>query len=451
MKKLLLINSISRSMLRISAVIALSAACIMAWSGCELPPSHIIVPRNDLGAAPTDEGATGKKASLLHFAQMSDIHIVDDTDPLRLENIKLLGYDLGNLDFLIQAISRDQDRYSERTWNAVIRSINDVSGSDPIAFSIMTGDHTDTGLKKEFRWFIDITDGVLSDSLQDAIAGGVVENFEPAGLTTPWYAAIGNHDVEYEGTVNDSKTILALLSLYGDTSTLSVLSSAVEAYKHSSTEPWWHGFANQPATSMANSYGYYSFDPNEIVHCIVLDTSIFLPAGKKETYSQGILDRAQFDWMVSDIEANRDRLCLVFSHHSPLTGFQDSLSDVKAADLMKKLASYDNVIAHINGHDHVNAVDPVKNESGSGGYWNINTCAIIDWPQEWRNLTVKDNGDGTGVITCRMERHHDAVCLDVASDDPDAKKSTREGAKEDRDVSLKFAIPAAVKQRILSL
>jgi 3',5'-cyclic AMP phosphodiesterase CpdA len=448
MKNLLLINSMHRSILRIAAVMALSAALIIVSSGCELPPSHILVPRNDLKAKPSDEGATGIKASLLHFAQMSDIHIVDNTDPLRLENLKLFGYDLGNLDFLIQAITRDQDRFSERTWNAVIRSINDVSGSDPLAFSIMTGDHTDTGLKNELRWFIDIADGVLSDSLQKAIAEGAVESFEPEGFTIPWYTAIGNHDVEYEGTVNYSQIILTLLDLYGDISTLNVLPDAVEAYKHSTTEPWWHGFANQPASSMANSYGYYSFDPNEIVHCIVLDTSIFIPAGKKETNSLGILDRAQFDWMARDIEANRDRLCVIFSHHSPLTGFQDSLSDVKAAELMKKLASYDNVIAYLNGHDHVNAV---KNESGSGGYWNINTCAIIDWPQEWRNLTIKDNGDGTGVISCRMERHHDAVCQDVASDDPDAKKSTREGTKEDRDVSLKFAIPAAVKQRILSL
>jgi 3',5'-cyclic AMP phosphodiesterase CpdA len=451
MKNLLLINSMHRSILRIAAVMALSAALIIVSSGCELPPSHILVPRNDLNARPSDEGATGIKASLLHFAQMSDIHIVDDTDPLRLENIKLLGYDLGNLDFLVQAISRDQDRYSARNWNAVIRSIDDADGSDPIAFSIMTGDHTDTGLKNEFRWFIDIADGVLSDSLQDAIAEGAVEEFEPVGLNTPWYAAVGNHDVEYEGTVNNSEILLALLDLYGDTATLNGFPDTVEAYKYSTTEPWWHGFANQPASSMANSYGYYSFDPNEIFHCIVLDTSIFLPAGKKETFSLGCLDRAQFDWMVSDIEANRDRLCVIFSHHSPLTGFQDSLSDVKAAELMKKLASYDNVIAHVNGHDHVNVIDPVKNESAAGGYWNINTCAIIDWPQEWRNITVKDNGDGTGVITCHMERHGDELCRDIASGDPDAKKSTREGTKDDRDVSLKFAIPATVKQRILSL
>ena len=393
MKNILFFSSIHRSLLRTAAAMAISTAFIILLSGCELPPVHDFVPRNDLKATPSDEGATGEEASLLHFAQMTDVHIVDDTDPLRLENIKLCAYDLGNLDVLIQSISRDQDRYSARNWDAVIRSINDANGSDPFTFSIMTGDHTDTGLKNEFRWFIDIADGVLSDSLQDAIAEGAVEEFEPAGLNTPWYAAIGNHDVEYEGTVNNSELILALLDLYGDIDTLNVLSDAVEAYKNSTTEPWWHGFANQPASSMVNSYGYYSFDPNEIVHCIVLDTAIFIPAGKKETFSLGCLDRVQFDWMVRDIEANRDRLCVVFSHHSPLTGFQDSLSEVKADELMQKLASYDNVIAHINGHDHVNTVDPVKNESGAGGYWNINTCAIIDWPQEWRNITIKDNGD----------------------------------------------------------
>ncbi|OHD65873.1 MAG: hypothetical protein A2176_03425 [Spirochaetes bacterium RBG_13_51_14] len=441
-------------MLGILAAIALSCASILLWAGCDLQPAQNLVSRNDLGATASDEGATGTKSSLLHFAQMSDVHIVDDTDPLRLENIKLCPqsqYDLGYLDVLIQGISREQDLYSARTWDAVISSINDADNSDPFAFAISTGDHTDTGLKGELQWFIEIADGILSDSLLTAIAEGAVADFKPAGLNPPWYAAVGNHDVEYEGTVNNSSFLLCLLSLYGDTGALSELPDVLEAYKSSVTEPWWHGFANQPGSSMANSYGYYSFDPNDIVHCIVLNTAIFIPAGEKETFSEGCLDLSQFDWMIRDIEANRDRLCVIFSHHSPLSSFYDSLSEVKADELMKKLASYDNVIAHICGHDHINAIDPVKNESGAGGYWNINTCAIIDWPQEWRNITIKDNGNGTGAISCRMVRHSDGLCLEIASGDPDAQKSTREGTKQDRDVSLKFAIPAAVKNRILSL
>lgn len=453
MRNLPFINIKDRSLFEILAIIALSSAFILFLSGCN---TDGLVSRNDLGAESSGDSATGIESTLLHFAQMSDIHIVDDTDPLRVENIRLFPdspYDLGILDSLIQSISRDQDRYSARIWDAVIRSINDTDNSDPLAFAIMTGDHTDTGLKNELRWFMEITDGILSGSLQDAIAEGAQADFNPAGLNIPWYAAAGNHDVDYQGAFNITPAILAILANYGDTGTLGGLPDAVAAYQLSATEPWWHGFANQPAISMENSYGYYSFDPNEIVHCIVLNTSLYKLAGEepKDTFAGGILDSAQYDWMRRDIEANRDRLCIIFSHQNPVDGFFDWLSDVKADELMKTLALYDNVIAHFNGHVHINKIDPVLKESGKGGYWNVNTCAIIDWPQEWRNITIRDNGDGTGTITCRMVRHNDGLCLDIASGDPDSQGWISEGSMEDRNVELKFRIPAAVKDRILSL
>lgn len=424
---------------------------ILVASGCW----NGIIPlkRNDLGAKPDKERATGIEQEFVHFAQFSDVHIVDDDNPLRFENIKMGSSTHGQLDSLVQMISRDQDRYSARIWDAVVRSINEKNMAVPIDFAISTGDHTDTGLQTELRWFIEIADGIKSESLQDAILKGTMMDVTPAGFSIPWYAAVGNHDVEYQGTLNNYPLTTALLSPYGDTGDLSRLPGVVDLYGHSSSEPWWHGFDNQPAQSRAHSYGYYSFNVNELVHCIVLDTAIYNLDGALpvETLAGGVLDKAQFDWMVEDIEANSDRLCIIFSHHNPIGSFTDAMSQVSAARLKRTLCSYENVIAHINGHTHVNKISPVIYKGLPGGYWNINTASIIEWPQEWRDIAVKDNGDGTGTITCAMIQHGDTESLEVTGADPDAQKSKREGAEKDRNVSLTFALPIAVKNRILGL
>ncbi len=146
--------------------------------------------------------------------------------------------------------------------------------------------------------------------------------------------------------------------------------------------------------------------------------------------------------MKDEIEDNPDKLCLIFSHHGPRS-FLDDTENVPADELRATLALYENVIAHINGHTYENHIEAVKDDNG-GGDWDINTCAIIDWPQEWRRIAIWDNGDGTGVIKCRMFQHEDRESLD----DPDANYETREGGPEDREVDLDFEIPEQVAENI---
>ena len=437
---------------KIAMAVVQTAAIIMFASGCGNGVFDL-KKRNDLGAKPDSTRATGIAQDFVHFAQFSDVHIVDDSNPLRFENIKMGSSTHGELDSLVQMISRDQDRYSARIWDAVVRSINEKNATEPLDFAISTGDHTDTGLKTELRWFIEIADGIKSESLQNAIIAGTMQDVNPAGFNVPWYTAVGNHDVEYQGTLNSYNLTKALLSPYGDISDLSRLPETVDLYANSLSDPWWHGFDLQPSKSRAHSYGYYSFNPNDLVHCIVLDTAIYNLEGKLpvETLAGGVLDRAQYDWMVKEIEANKDRICIIFSHHTPLGSFADGISQISASKFRKTLCSYENVVAHVNGHTHVNEITAVMYDRLPGGYWNINTCSIIEWPQEWRNITVKDNGDGTGTITCQMVQHGDTESLDVAGGDPDAQKTKREGTEKDRNVALNFKIPVAVKNRILGL
>ena len=55
------------------------------------------------------------------------------------------------------------------------------------------------------------------------------------------------------------------------------------------------------------------------------------------------------------------------------------------------LHSYPNVVAWVNGHEHNNAVRgypyPGKNNP-ERGFWEINTAAHIDWPQQSRVIEI---------------------------------------------------------------
>jgi 3',5'-cyclic AMP phosphodiesterase CpdA len=431
-----------------------AAAVILLASGCWRGLFSYHTTRTDLGAAPDPARATGIAQDFIRFAQFTDVHIVDNANLLRFENLPMGSSTRADMDQYMQSITRDQDPYSALTWDAVVRSINAKNAVDALDFAMFTGDATDTGIKTEFRWFIEIADGVKSPSLQAVIDAGTMQDVAPAGLDVPWYAAVGNHDVEYQGTLNSRPLTMSLLSRSsGDTADLCRLPDAVDLYADSTSDPFWHGFDDQPAQSLVHSFGYYSFTPNDLVHCIVLDTAIYGPEGTApiDTLAAGVLDRTQYEWMVNEIEANANRICIVFSHHSPLSSLYDRLSEISSERLMKTLCSYENVVAHVNGHSHVNRISPVIFAGLPGGYWNINTSSVLDWPQEWRDITVRDNGDGTGTITCEMIQHGNASCLTVAGNDPDAQKTYREGEAGDRNVALTFRIPLAVRNHILGI
>ena len=52
-----------------------------------------------------------------------------------------------------------------------------------------------------------------------------------------------------------------------------------------------------------------------------------------------------------------------------------------------------NVIAYVTGHTHENDVIPHK--ARRRGFWEINTAAHTDWPQQSRVIEVMNNRDGT--------------------------------------------------------
>ena len=197
-----------------------------------------------------------------------------------------------------------------------------------------------------------------------------------------------------------------------------------------------------PAPSVTGSternqlYGtaYYSYD-TPAVRFIALDTNC-LAGG-----ADGCLDRTQARWLEARLaEAHsayrgpegqqartgaEDRLVVLFSHHGV-----DTLTNTRAGhpgpggepllpagELVALLHRFRNVVLKPDGHTHTNTIRARRDPADPRrGFWEVTTCAVIDWPCQTRIVELTDRG-GQLSILCTMVDH----------DTPLASRSLRTG------------------------
>jgi metallophosphoesterase (TIGR03767 family) len=223
-----------------------------------------------------------------------------------------------------------------------------------------------------------------------------------------------------------------------------------------------HGFT---AANLRDGTAYYAFDQG-VVRGLVLDT--VNPNG----YSEGSLDKKQFAWLEAQLRAGssryyaadgtvvrssvKDRLFVLFSHH-PIGSLENPLGGdrVLGDEVRDLLLRYPNVILWVNGHTHRNQVIPHARQ-GSGGFWEVNTAAHVDFPQQSRIVELADNGDGTLSIFATIldsagpasygGRLSDPVRLaslsrELAGNDWQDRDTDRRGEAADRNVELLVPAP----------
>jgi len=230
---------------------------------------------------------------------------------------------------------------------------------------------------------------------------------------------------------------------------------------------------------------YLACRPHPAVTVLVLDTTN--PGG----YADGSLGAEQLRWLVGELTAahsrhltedgrwhdtgNPDRAVVLCSHHglSTLTnGYVHRAADgvpVPGQDLPRSLAPdveavlarFPNVVLWLSGHIHRNRVRPVR--TAAGGYWEVATSALVDWPCQARCLDFRLTGDLLSV-RCRQLDHNAAADPDREADrvlrmaaigrrlaanvfdgvgGPDA-----EGSALDRNVDLLVPITAALADQL---
>ena len=260
-----------------------------------------------------------------------------------------------------------------------------------------------------------------------------------------------------------------------------------------------HGFAHVDPVELTASGGaamYYSFNPEPGIRFIALDTNttgagLLVDPITGDTTAEGNLDNPQYQWLRRELveaEAN-DELVVTYAHHAsnsmdftlpdelalPCLGINDqhghdinpgcdldprnSLPIRTGDDLVSLLGRFPNVIAHVAGHSHDS--DVIPRPSPSGGFWEIKSPAVADWPTQSRLLEVMDNNDGTLSIFGTMIDHDSpadapnnganlsgadveqlaSLGREISFNDEQVAHDTAEGAAEDRNVELLLPDP----------
>lgn len=187
------------------------------------------------------------------FVQFTDLHIVDDQSPARVEFLDRYANSstphFGSYPF--DSAYRPHESLSTHLTHAMVEAIRSIGHGPrtklPFRFTIVTGDMTDNCQFNETRWYIDLLDGGkairadsgqigVDESVGSNLAGGNPAGFhdpefwapdtdrpdkykqagfpavpgllaaarrpyQSTGLGIPWYAAYGNHDGEVQGNV----------------------------------------------------------------------------------------------------------------------------------------------------------------------------------------------------------------------------------------------------------
>ncbi|MFI0487568.1 TIGR03767 family metallophosphoesterase [Actinomadura sp. 9N215] len=332
--------------------------------------------------------------------------------------------------------------------------------------------------------------------------------FQATGLDAPWLAVFGNHDGLIQGNlpVNplisglatggvkigvpaddaqarrlarilaeaDAVGLLRLIHEQGDAGGLfrrvtrdadrRMLSRREVVAEHFRTAASLrgHGFT---LGNLRDGTAYYAFDKGG-VRGLVLDT--VNPNG----HSEGSLDRKQFAWLESQLKAGsshyyapdgsvvehdvKDRLFVLFSHH-PAGSLENALGGdrVLGDEVLALLLRYPNAVLWVNGHTHRNRVIPHARRSG-GGFWEVNTAAHIDFPQQSRIVELADNGDGTlSIFATTLDSAGPAshggglgdpvrlasLSRELAANDWQEREEDRRGDADDRNVELLLPAP----------
>ncbi len=221
--------------------------------------------------------------------------------------------------------------------------------------------------------------------------------------------------------------------------------------------------------------GYYVIDAPSAKGEDLPVRLIFLNTAENPSVANGGITSIQWAWLECQLQRAADDkvLVVVVSHHPSWDLMKVAALErggatvcgkaaVCQAALIEMLQSVPNVIAHLVGHGHSNNIIYHESDSAANSYWEIETCSIIDWPQQTRILEIVAYQNGIGEIWSTMVDHALVSIEDdhnILTDHArqlaanDASWSSQgylggENTPDDRNRVLRFIIPPGVMDRI---
>ena len=321
--------------------------------------------------------SAARKAKLLNFFTITDIHITDKESPSQLIYLQQLVYPkIGKAPWaFVTSIYSPVMLYTTHVLDSAVQTVNALHKKNPIDFGISLGDTCNSTQYNELRWYIDVLDGKVITPSSGAHAGADTIDYQKpykaAGLdkTIPWYQALGNHDHFWIGSfpVNPflrqsyiSDTVIAMGDVLADRRNLSKpdyymgvldgstpygdiagagpvgkFSSApkvvadpdrrslsrtewMNEFFKTSSNPAGHGFNLIDAK---NGFACYSFVPKSTVpvKVIVLDDTQREDDGDTGIHGHGFLDQARYDWLKKELaDGQTAGQLMIIAAHIPI-------------------------------------------------------------------------------------------------------------------------------------
>jgi len=405
----------------------------------EVRPGEPLVVREELGAK------VAYRRTLGTTAHLTDAHVMDAASPSRVTFLARLGPPF-------QSTFRPHEALTAQVFLGAVQAVrglapdlvlqggdlidNDQSNELERAITLLgggkvhpgSGPHGYFGVQSEvdpdpFYYRPAVDAPAHPRLLHDA-----VQPFHSPGIGVPWLPVLGDHDVLVQGELvpNDLTRRLALgdralwtlptditippgLKLEAGTSPDgpplpgSVNDFLLQALKSPTVrvppDPHRAELAVQDviASLRAATGGVGTADRLDYVHdlgerlrFVVLDLASRIGG------SGGQVVDGQAEFVQSAIDGAGSRFVVFVSH-------QTLRQSVGGDTIQSVLDSSPNVVLTLAGHTHHNRINPRK--TPHGGYWNIETASLIDYPQQSRALRFHETDDGGIAIETWMLDH----------------------------------------------
>jgi 3',5'-cyclic AMP phosphodiesterase CpdA len=387
-------------------------------------------------------------------AQLTDTHVRDEESPARVPFLDRLGPP-------VTSAFRPQEALSAQVLTAAVRA---VAAERPQAV-LVTGDLIDSAQRNELELLLSVLEGgrVEPDSGRPGYRGvqgaanadgsfyrpdvdaprlpGLLvraqREFVAPGVRTPWYAALGNHDLLVQGELAPSPRTDAVAT--GDEALLTydpaledllrraggagaaagegtpdlrgVPPAAIDALlargvpgrtARVAADPARRHLRPAEAIARLQAAGAlprsvapggradFAVDLSPALRAIVLDTV-------DRAGGRGVLAPASVAFLRRALAAApADRSLLVVSHH----GLERAAGGEAALAL---LDADPRVVAELSGDTHRHAIEPRR--TPAGGFWRISTASLADWPQQGRMLRLLRGPGGTRALETWVVDH----------------------------------------------
>ena len=376
--------------------------------------------RTDIMPAGDAAASISRKARLLNFFAITDVHITDKESPSQLIYLQQLN----SKDAEVTSIYSPVMLCTTQVLDAAVQTINALHRQNPFDFGISLGDVSNSTQYNETRWYIDVLDGKVINPSSGAHAGAEAidyqKPFKAAGLdkTIPWYQTLGNHDHFWIGSipVNDflrqsytSDTILAAGDVLADPRNLNkpdyymgvidgstpygeirgagpvanfnippkvvadpdrrslLRTEWINEFFNTTSSPVGHGF-NLVDPGQPEGFACYSFVPKSTIplKVIVLDDTQREDDGSADIHGHGFLDQPRWEWLKKELTDGQaaGQLMIVAAHipigvqpdNTELEWWNSPQNAVTLPDLLKELENNPNLIMWISGHRHLNTI-----------------------------------------------------------------------------------------------